>query len=169
MNQTINKLRSICIAYGAFVARQNQKLEKLNYILDFDEFSESSDKSAYAFIWIEPKNTIHYRSKAKPIDLIEVKYLLFDFRFKIEEDKLIIKVIGHFNPEKFNGRNFAILRPKSGETIITGFDKISAVEVCSDCSIAVISNNIEGLFDKCYRYYFNGSISEESTDAATPF
>lgn len=161
MNKALNIIDSICIAYDAFVGKQNEKLEKLNYIVDFDEFSESSDMSAYAFIWIEPKHTIHYRSKAKPLDLLEVKCLLFDFRFKIEDDKLIIKAIGHFNHEKFNGRNSAILRPKTGETIQTGFDKISAVEISYDSSMEVISKNIEDLFEKCYRYYFNGSINEE--------
>lgn len=161
MNKTINKLDSICIAYYAFVARLNQKHEKLNYIVDLEELSESSERSAYACIWIEPKNIIHFRSKAKPVDLIEVKCLLFDFRFKIEDDKLIIKAIGHFNPEKFNGRNSAILRPKTGETIQTGYDKISAVEMASDSSMEVISKNIEILFEKCYRYYFNGRINEE--------
>ena len=161
MNKVLNTIDSITIAYDAFVARQNKKLEKLNYIVDFEKLSESSDKSAYACIWIEPKNIIHYRSKAKPLDLIEVKCLLFDFRFKIEEDKLIIKAIGHFNPEKFNGRNSEILIPKTGDTILTGYDKISTVELSSDSSMEVISKNIEGLFETCYRYYFNGRISEE--------
>ena len=161
MNKVLNIIDSIIIAYDAFVARQNKKLEKLNYIVDFEELSESSDKSAYAYIWIEPKNIIHYRSKAKPLDLIEVKCLLFDFCFKIEEDKLIIKAIGHFNPEKFNGRNFAILRPKTGEITLSGYDKITAVEMSSDPSLEVISKNIEDLFEKCYRYYFNGRINEE--------
>jgi hypothetical protein len=162
MNETQNILVNVSAGYDAFINRNQERYESNNnnFIVDF-VFEPSSEISAYAYNWIEPKHTIHFRSKAKATELIEVFSLLFDFQIKIIEGSLIITADGHFNPDKFNGRNARWLKPANGVIIHTGFDKISFIELPMNSTIDVISKSFEDLFYKCYDYYFNGRIKEE--------
>ncbi len=163
MKEVKNTLEDLGAAYNAYVAHIKNKFESEanNFIADFDSFLSHSEGSASAFVWIEPKQIIHYRSKAKPADIIEVNCIMFDFRFTVTEGKIIINGIGHFNHEKFKGRNADRLRAQLGTIVITGYDKISTIELPANSSIDIIKNSFSELFDKCIAYYFLGRIKEE--------